>query len=47
VTVPRYDIFVAATALEHEIPLYSHDAHFELMHTKGALKLRLVSLIRH
>lgn len=47
VTVPRDDIFVAATALEHEIPLYTHDTHFELMQAKGGLKLRLVSLIRH
>lgn len=42
VTVPRDDIFVAAASVEHAVPLFAHDAHFELMRTKGDLKLQLL-----
>ena len=41
VTVPRDDIFVAATAMHHGVPVYAHDPHFALMRAKGGLPLRL------
>jgi predicted nucleic acid-binding protein len=40
-TVPRDDIFVAATALHHGIPVYARNPHFALMRTKGGLPLKL------
>lgn len=42
VTVPRDDIFVAAAALTHDVPLYAHDQHFELMRDRGRLGIELV-----
>ncbi|MCH8809244.1 MAG: PIN domain-containing protein [Proteobacteria bacterium] len=41
VKVPRDDIFVAAASIEHGVPVYAHDAHFELMRKKGGQKLQL------
>ena len=41
VTVPRDDIFVAAVALHHSVPLYSCDPHFVLMRDKGKLPVKL------
>ena len=41
VTVPRDDIFVAATALRHGVPVYARDPHFLLMKDKGRLSLEL------
>jgi predicted nucleic acid-binding protein len=42
VTVPRDDVFVAAAALHHHVPLFSCDPHFALMRDKGGIRLRLV-----
>lgn len=42
VTVPRDDIFVAAAAVHHGVPVYSLDPHFALIHDKGGVKLELV-----
>ena len=42
VTVPRDDIFVAAAALTHDVPVYAHDQHFELMRDRGRLDIELV-----
>lgn len=41
VTIPRDDIFVAAAALEHAVPVYAVDAHFELIRSKGGQRLQL------
>jgi predicted nucleic acid-binding protein len=41
VTVPRDDVFVAAAALTHQVPLLACDSHFELMRSKGSLALEL------
>jgi predicted nucleic acid-binding protein len=41
ITIPRDDIFVAAAALHHRIPLYTCDPHFTLMRDKGKMPLRL------
>ena len=41
VTVPRDDIFVAATALQHNTPVYAMDPHFLLMKDKGQLPLEI------
>ena len=35
VTVPRDDLFVAAAALEHGVPIYARDAHLDLMRSAG------------
>jgi predicted nucleic acid-binding protein len=43
VTVPRDDIFVAAAALYHHVPLYTCDPHFILIREKAHLPLKLVS----
>jgi predicted nucleic acid-binding protein len=42
VTVPRDDVFVAAAALHHGVPVFSHDPHFPLMRDKGGMDLILV-----
>jgi len=42
VTVPRDDVFVAAAALFYDVTLLTADPHFELMRTRGRIKLRLV-----
>ena len=42
VTIPRDDIFVAAAALHHSVPLYSCDPHFTLVRDKGNIPLRLL-----
>ena len=42
VTVPRDDIFVAATALHHRVSVFSLDPHFSLMRDKGDFELELV-----
>lgn len=39
VTVPRDDVFVATVALEHALPIYCFDAHFDLMRSKGGQNL--------
>ena len=41
ITIPRDDIFVAAAALHHRVPLYSCDPHFALMRDKGSISLQL------
>ena len=41
VTVPRDDIFVATAALEHVMPIYCFDAHFDLMRSKGGQSLEM------
>lgn len=41
VTVPRDDVFVAASALHHRVLLYTNDAHFVLMRDKGSIPLQL------
>ena len=42
VTIPRDDIFVAAAALHHRVPLYSCDPHFILVRDNGSVPLQLV-----
>jgi predicted nucleic acid-binding protein len=41
VTVPRDDIFVAAAASFHNVPLCARDPHFEMMRDRGRLRLKL------
>ena len=41
VTVPRDDIFVAAAASFHNVPLYARDPHFEMMRDRGKLRIKL------
>jgi hypothetical protein len=41
ITVPRYDIFVAAAALHHDVPLYVDDRHFEIIRDAAAKALKL------
>ena len=42
VTVPRDDIFVAAAALHHDVPVYTTDPHFSLIIQKGKVRISLV-----
>jgi len=42
VAVPRDDIFVAAAALEHDMPVLAHDSHFALMRDRGKIPLQLL-----
>ena len=42
ITMPRDDIFVAASALEHGALLLTCDAHFERIRDGASAKLRLV-----
>ena len=42
VTIPRDDLFVAAAALYHGVPLYSCDPHFALVRDKGSIPLHLL-----
>jgi len=42
VTVPRDDIFVAAAAKHHDVPLYTTDPHFSLIIQKGNVSILLV-----
>jgi predicted nucleic acid-binding protein len=42
VTIPRDDLFVAAVALEKQLPLFCHDRHFSIIQEKGAVPLRIV-----
>ena len=44
VTVPRDDIFVASVAILNELPLYSTDAHFQLMIKRGDVGLKFDQL---
>jgi len=41
ITVPRDDVFVAATALHHGVSVYACDPHFTLMRDRGKLALSL------
>jgi predicted nucleic acid-binding protein len=41
VTVPRDDIFVAAAASVHDVPLYARDPHFAMMRDRGQLRITL------
>ena len=43
VTVPRDDIFVAAAALHHDVPILAWDSHFALMCDRGGIPLRLAA----
>ncbi|MDP6359608.1 MAG: PIN domain-containing protein [Planctomycetota bacterium] len=42
ITVPRDDIFVAAAALHHNVPLYADDRHFEMNRDTATNALMLV-----
>jgi predicted nucleic acid-binding protein len=42
VTIPRDDVFVAAAALHHGVPVYSCDPHFPLARDKGGIPLLLL-----
>jgi len=42
VTVPRDDLFVAAAAIHHGVPLYADDRHFEMIRDTTAPALKLV-----
>ena len=42
ITAPRDDMFVAAAALHHRVPLYATDSHFSMIRDAAAGALELV-----
>lgn len=41
VTVPRDDVYVAAAAFHHGVPVFSHDPHFALIRDRGGISIEL------
>lgn len=41
ITIPRDDIFVAASALYHDVHLYAIDSHFDVLRIKGGIPLTM------